>query len=68
MLNFDDFLQIGLFATDFFDPSQVTIARSLLFPLHGDSRRTLRLGVLARVENLIKNTPDESRKVLFHTL
>ena len=45
------------------DADKVTITRALLFPLLGDSRRELRLGIMAILQSLIKNTKQESKKV-----
>ena len=46
------------------DADKITITRALLFPLFGDSRRELRLGIMSILQSLIKNTKQESKKVI----
>lgn len=40
----------------------------MLLPLHRDNRSDFRKIVLVQLQNMIKNVPEESKKVLYYTL
>ena len=57
--------ELGALASEVGDVEKVAISRAMLFPLLGDTRRQLRLGVIERIRTLIKATAPESKKVTF---
>jgi len=59
--------QLASAISDISDKEKVEAPQLMLLPLHRDNRSDFRKIVLVQLQNMIKNVPEESKKVLYYT-